>query len=106
VANHALNSAKAGQGIPVRFSLGGDKGLNIFDGGYPATQQVACDLSSGTSTITETTNAGNSTLSYDAVNDTYTFVWKTDKGWSNSCRRLLLRFSEGSTAEAEFRFTK
>jgi len=106
VSNQALNAVKAGQAIPVRFSLGGDKGLTIFEGGYPATLQVACDLSSGTSTVTETTNAGNSSLAYDALTDTYTFVWKTDKAWSNSCRRLMLRFTDGSTADAEFRFTK
>ena len=31
----ALNSVKAGSAIPVKFSLGGDKGLNIFAAGYP-----------------------------------------------------------------------
>lgn len=63
-------------------------------------------LSGGTSAVTETTNAGTSSLAYDQATDTYTFVWKTDKAWSNSCRRLLLRFTDGSTADAEFRFTK
>ena len=106
VSNPALNAVNSGRAIPVRFSLGGNKGLTIFEGGYPATQQVACDLSGGTSTVTETTSAGNSTLSYDPVSGTYTYVWKTDKAWSNTCRRLLLRFTDGSTADAEFRFTK
>jgi hypothetical protein len=106
VANDSLNAVKAGQAVPVRFSLGANHGLSIFAGGYPATQQIACDLLGGTSQVTETTNAGNSSLAYDATTDTYTFVWKTDKGWSNSCRQLLLRFTDGTTKNAEFRFTK
>ena len=31
----AWNSVKAGQAIPIKFSLGGNKGLNIFATGYP-----------------------------------------------------------------------
>jgi hypothetical protein len=30
-----VNTVKAGQGIPVKFSLGGDFGLDIFEAGYP-----------------------------------------------------------------------
>ena len=34
---------KAGSAIPVRFALeGGNEGLDIFAGGYPASQQVNC----------------------------------------------------------------
>jgi len=38
-----INSVKAGQGVPVRFSLGGDQGLDIFAPGYPKSQTAACD---------------------------------------------------------------
>jgi hypothetical protein len=30
--------------------------------------------------------AGNSGVQYDAASDTYTYVWKTDKGWAGTCR--------------------
>ena len=30
-----LNAVKAGQAIPVKFSLNGDQGLSIFAAGYP-----------------------------------------------------------------------
>ena len=73
-----MNAVKAGQAIPVRFSLGGDRGLTIFEGGYPATLQVACDLSGGTSTVNETTNAGNSSLAYDRA-DRYLHVRVEDR---------------------------
>ena len=42
VDNNAVNVAKAGSAIPVKFSLGGYKGLSIFAPGYPVSQQVAC----------------------------------------------------------------
>ena len=32
------NALKAGSAVPVRFSLNGNKGLAIFDPGYPAVQ--------------------------------------------------------------------
>jgi len=57
-----VNTVKAGQAIPVKFSLGGDWGLNIIASGYPASRQVPCPLSSGVSTITETQPAGNSRI--------------------------------------------
>ena len=38
-----LNTAKAGSAIPVKFSLGGDKGLAILTDGYPKATKIACD---------------------------------------------------------------
>jgi hypothetical protein len=37
-----VNSVKAGQAIPVKFSLGGNYGLNILASGSPASQPIAC----------------------------------------------------------------
>jgi hypothetical protein len=39
----AVNEVKAGKGVPVRFSLGGDFGLNVFESGYPQARAVGCD---------------------------------------------------------------
>ena len=36
-----VNVVNAGRAIPVKFSLGGNKGLNIFAPGYPVSQQIA-----------------------------------------------------------------
>lgn len=102
------NFVKAGQAIPVKFSLGGDFGLNIFAPGSPGSQQVGCTLSPSTSEITATVTAGNSGLTYDPVTQTYTYVWKTEKSWANTCRRLTIAFSVGGlgTRTAEFTFRK
>jgi hypothetical protein len=48
-----VNVAKSGSAVPVKFSLTGNQGLNIFSPGYPASQQVACDTSVPADTIEE-----------------------------------------------------
>ena len=103
----AANFLKAGQAVAVKFSLGGDFGLNVL-AGSPGSQQVGCTLSPNTSVITDAVSAGSSGLTYDPATQTYTYVWKTDKSWANTCRRLTIAFSDGSlgTKSAVFTFTK
>jgi predicted extracellular nuclease len=100
-----FNAVKAGQGIPVKFSLGGNQGLDIFSAGYPKSRQIACDLGTGDG-AEETITAGNSGLTYDPFNDTYTYVWKTDKGWANTCRQLVVQLTDGGVHRANFQFQK
>ena len=38
-----LNMVKAGSAIPVKFSLGGEQGLDIFEAAYPKSQTISCD---------------------------------------------------------------
>ncbi len=101
-----VNTVKAGQAIPVKFSLGGDQGLNIFASGYPKSQVMACSTNVSLDGIEETETAGNSTLSYSAGNMQYNYVWKTDKAWAKSCRQLVVTFVDGTTQRANFKFTK
>ena len=98
-----VNSVTAGQSIPVKFRLTGYQGMAIFAAGFPASQTVAC--SSGISgPIEETVTAGSSSLSYDATTDQYKYVWKTEKAWKGTCRKLVVKFSDGTTREAVFQF--
>lgn len=99
-----VNLVSAGQSVPVKFSLSGNKGLNIFAHGFPASQQVQCVGGSSTSMVEETVSAGSSTLSYDAVTDRYIYVWKTERSWRGTCRQLLVRLNDGSTHAALFQF--
>jgi Tol biopolymer transport system component len=99
-----LNVLKGGQALAVKFSLGGNQGLNIFAAGYPISQQIACDTSSLLDDVEETVTAGSSSLSYDAATDTYTYVWKTNKAWAQTCRQLTLRLSDGTDHIAYFKF--
>jgi hypothetical protein len=102
----ALNQVKAGQGIPVKFSLGGNQGLNILASGSPSSQLIACDSSAPLDAIEQTVTAGSSSLSYDAATNIYTYVWKTDKSWANTCRQLKVTLTDGTSHVANFKFSK
>jgi len=99
-----VNTVNAGRAIPVKFSLGGDQGLNIFDAGYPKSQIIACDSTAGVDGIEQTVTAGSSSLSYDASTDTYTYVWKTEKVWAGTCRQLVVKLNDGTFHRANFKF--
>lgn len=99
-----LNSVSAGRAIPVKFSLCGDQGLAIFAAGYPRSHQILCDSSAPVDGVEETLSAGSSSLSYDAVSDRYSYVWKTDKSWAGTCRQLALQLADGTFQHANFKF--
>ncbi len=100
----AFNTANAGQSIPLIFSLGGNKGLNIFAPGYPRWQVIAC----GSTAAVWGTNPTNSNggLSYDPLQDRYTYPWKTEKSWAGSCRQVVVRYTDGTTYRANFNFVR
>jgi hypothetical protein len=96
-----LNVVNAGRAIPVKFSLSGNKGLNIFEVDFPASAQVACG-SNATVDLEETVTAGSSSLSYSP--DQYNYVWKTESSWAGTCRQLVVKLNDGSEHRANFKF--
>ncbi|MCV0403830.1 MAG: PxKF domain-containing protein [Chloroflexi bacterium] len=104
VDNRARNGVKAGAAVPIVFSLGGYRGLDVFAAGSPSSRSVTCDTGTPFDDISaETTTAGKSGLSYDSVSDTYTYVWKTARAWSG-CRELTVVFYDGTTRKVTFEF--
>lgn len=101
-----VNATKAGGVVPVKFSLGGDRGLAILATGYPKSVKVNCATSAPIDSLEEyaTVSPGNNTLSYDAASGLYGYNWKTDKSWSNTCRDFIVRLSDGSEYRAKFQF--
>jgi sugar lactone lactonase YvrE len=99
-----FNVVNAGRAIPVKFSLSGNKGLNIFAPGSPSSGPVACNSSDEASVLMETVTAGGSSLSYDAGSDQYVYVWKTDSSWAGTCRQLVVQLKDGSIHRANFKF--
>lgn len=97
------NGLKAGGVLPVRFSLGGDYGLDIYLEGYPASIEISCETGEtiGDPVAVVMTGGG---LRYDPDSTFYSFGWRTDRGWGNSCRRLLLGLNDGSSHSADFSF--
>jgi Tol biopolymer transport system component len=99
-----LNLAKAGSAIPVKFSLSGYQGLDIFADGYPNSQQIACDSGAPVDAIEETVTANASGLTYDASNDQYTYVWKTSKAWAGTCRQLVVKLKDSTEHKSNVEF--
>ena len=101
-----LNVAKAGSAIPVKFSLGGDQGLDIFRAGYPRVTTVSCSTSAPTDAIETTVTAGGSSLQYDSTANQYSYVWKTNTSWAGTCVQFDLGLNDGSTHTFLVQFKK
>ncbi len=99
-----LNVVKAGSAVPVKFSLGGNKGLIIFAAGYPQSSKIACNSGIPQNDIEQTITAGWSRLTYDPRTKQYNYVWKTDKAWKGTCRQLVIKLLDGTIHLANFKF--
>lgn len=99
-----VNRVKAGKSVPVKFSLGGDQGLDIFATGFPKSQATTCASTAPVDGIEQTVAPGASSLSYDPATGQYTYVWKTQKDWAGSCRKLVLKLKDGTFHRAIFEF--
>jgi uncharacterized repeat protein (TIGR01451 family) len=97
-----LNSVNAGKAVPVKFSLSGNKGLNIFAPDNPYSVSFNCGTGDPGVDVTETLTAGASSLSFGG--DQYNYVWKTEGSWVGTCRQLVLTLNDGSVHTANFKF--
>ena len=99
-----LNVVNAGRAIPVKFSLSGDKGLNIFAANSPSTVPINCDGTLPEAEVIETVTAGGSSLSYQSASDQYHYIWKTENAWAGTCRQLVVKLNDGTEHKANFKF--
>ncbi|RIK43124.1 MAG: hypothetical protein DCC58_10080, partial [Chloroflexi bacterium] len=99
----SMNSAIGGNTIVLKFSLGGNQGLNIFLAGYPKMQQINCSTRApqGTAVALPVTGAGLQYLS----NGVYQLSWVTQTSWNGTCRQVVLAFNDGSTYKLNFQFS-
>ena len=100
----AFNEMKAGQAAPVKFSLGGNQGLNIMAAGSPSSVQISCSTNDPILPVEETETAGQSSLSYDSTSNQYKYTWKTENSWKNTCRQLTVTLRDGTLHVAKFKF--
>jgi hypothetical protein len=95
---------RAGAALPVEFSLGGDQGLGILAAGSPRSWAIDCHSGVPRDDVEETVTVAECSLSYDPVNDRYTYVWKTKRSWAGTCRRLEVALNDGSSHLTDVRF--
>jgi hypothetical protein len=103
---NAINIAKAGQTIPVKWRLTDASGMPISDPAYFGglmISNVSCESTSGPTDAIET-YSGSSGLQY--LGDGYwQFNWKTPKTYANSCRKMHIQFQGGlNSPEVMFQF--
>ena len=92
----AINNAKAGSTLPLKFSLGGDMGLDVIAEGFPVSQQIDGTTFAPIGGTTQTTAVGHG-LTYDPIANQYIYNWKTDKSWAGTYRQLILKLKDGTT---------
>ena len=97
------NVANSGSAIPVKFSLGGNRGLAILALGSPTANKFTCG-SDPTDVIEEVSTATTSGLEYDAASGQYKYTWKTLKAYAGTCYQLKITLADGTTHMANFRF--
>jgi phage replication-related protein YjqB (UPF0714/DUF867 family) len=99
-----LNERNAGSAVPVKFSLSGNQGLDVFAPGYPKSEQIACGSTAEVEDKEPTQSTGGSSLTYDPRSDQYHYNWKTEKAWQGTCRQLVVKLKDGSFRRTNFQF--
>jgi hypothetical protein len=105
VSNYpSKNSVSAGTTVPVKFSLGGNKGLDVFLKEFPSSRKVSCSTLESTNKNDLAVRAVSTNFTYDASKDQYNYVWRTDKTWKGTCREFAVMLKDGTRRSAVFQF--
>jgi hypothetical protein len=96
VPQPAVVTVKAGDDLPVKFTLNGYWGPDVF--ATPPAWKPGCPSAS------QDSSRAVGTLSYKPSVDRYFYVWKTDPAWAGSCRELIVAFGDGTVRRANVRF--
>jgi hypothetical protein len=107
--NNVLNTAKAGQAIPLKWRLtdaSGNPVTNLLSTDVKVTAtSLSCSLGT-TIDLLEEYATGSSGLQ-NLGNGYYQFNWSTPKSYASSCKTMTLSLGEGTTTHtALFQFTR
>jgi hypothetical protein len=98
-----VNKAIAGSSIPVKFAIGGFRGLQVLQANSPTSVPATCPVGAPENAV-RALIAPRSGL--HSLGSSYTYVWKTSAAWEGTCRKFQVTLADGSTHEAMFRFIK
>lgn len=102
----AVNTRTAGSVVPVRFSLGGYRGMDIIESGFPASATITCGTNPTLTSGSQIASPGRTLLSYNVLTGLYELRWATVKLWKGTCRQLVVKFTDGTYLRANFSFGK
>ena len=86
----------------IRFSVGGYRGPELVAGGIPISRAVDCRTQAVADEADPVGALGR--LSFDQATGFYSYRWVIDRAWRGTCRRLDLRFPDGSRHAAVLYF--
>jgi hypothetical protein len=98
-----VNTVTAGSAVPIKFAIGGFRGLQVLQANTPTSVAVTCPAGAPQNTVRALIAPRGGLKS---LGSSYTYVWKTNASWAGSCRKFVLTLSDGSTHEAMFHFMK
>lgn len=99
-----INTAKAGQAVPVKWRVTNYQGVGIADPASFATVVTVTGSCSSTAPFDAVEDyTGSSGLQY-LGNGWWQYNWKTPKTYVNLCREMQLRLGDGTVHSASFKF--
>jgi hypothetical protein len=99
-----FNRVTAGQAVPIRFTVDGYRGTTVLKLGSPTSSPISCQAVRSENIVDETESANHLGLRQDGAKSKFKYIWKTDRSWTGTCRKLVLTLVDGSSYEALFRF--
>jgi Tol biopolymer transport system component len=99
-AGGSIDSAKAGDSVPLKFSLRGSQGLGAVT--QTTWQPSSCTDWSALGSPT----AAQAKLSYAPSTDRYVDLVTTDPSWKGSCRTVDVWLTDGTRHSVHVQFTK
>jgi DNA-binding beta-propeller fold protein YncE len=101
---HDGSVVRAGDSLPIVFSLGAFHGYRVLADGSPTSVQVDCEdpgEPTGGETVESLFHRG---LRFNRATGHYFLVWKTERAWAGTCRSLVLRLRDGGVARLTVSF--
>jgi hypothetical protein len=99
----SMQLAVAGSALVVPFNAAGYGRVDILGPGAVTSETFTCAGGITQMGFPDTAQAGASFVRWDAVSGTYAYIWKTDPGWAQSCRRLTIEV-DGAIQDFYFDF--
>ncbi|MDQ2690949.1 MAG: PxKF domain-containing protein [Chloroflexota bacterium] len=102
----ALNIAKAGQAIPLKWRLTDANGAPILDLTTVTVTVSSLSCSSGTTVDQIEEYASGASGLQNLGNGYYQFNWNTPRSYASSCKTLNLKLGDGIVHTAQFQFKR
>ncbi|HEX6338977.1 MAG TPA: M36 family metallopeptidase [Jiangellaceae bacterium] len=110
-----LNTAIAGDVVPLRFNAGGGSELDILASGSPYSREVDCESLHPVSQLEDSLTPRSVPVAAETPGNTgltvnrqgvYTYPWQTDEQWAGTCQELVLTRDDGDQHRAFFAFVE